>query len=127
MKQSFKLFLTSIITFAALNLLKVYVFASAGSLGIPQIPNPTVFNDLEQVVNFATSLIRPIFIITFIGMILYAAAVWLTSQGDDAKIKTARNIIVAAIVGMAIAVFAPAITGVVASFLGVDSLNIFTP
>ncbi len=104
---------------------KITTFASSGSLGLPQIPNPTVFDDLEQVINFATSLIRPLFILTFIGMILYAAAVWLTSQGDEGKIKTARNIIVAAIVGMAIAVFAPAITGVVASFLGVDTLNIF--
>lgn len=97
----------------------------AQNLGIPSIPNPTIFEDLEQIINFAAQLIRPAFILTFIGVILYAAAVWLTSQGDDKKIEKSRKIIVAAIIGLAIAVFAPTITGVVASLLGVDTINIF--
>jgi len=97
------------------------------AIGIPTIPNPTIFEDLEQIINFGAQLIRPIFVLTFIGMILYGAAVWLTSQGDDKKIELARKIIVSAIVGLAIAVFAPAITGIVASLLGVDTLDIFNP
>ncbi len=116
-------------TSIALFLFVMGIFAvqvsAQSNLGIPSIPNPTIFNNLEEVVNFAAQLIRPIFILTFIGMILYAAFVWLTSQGDEKKIETARKIIIAAIVGLAIAVFAPAITSIVASFLGVQTLNIF--
>lgn len=111
---------------SALFFLSLKVNVSASNLGVPSIPNPTIFNSLEEIINFAAQLIRPIFVLTFIGMILYAAAVWLTSQGDDKKIEQARKIIVAAIVGLAVAVFAPAITGIVASFLGVDTLNIFS-
>ena len=99
--------------------------SAQSNLGIPSIPNPSIFNNLEDIVNFAAQLIRPVFILTFIGMILYAAGVILTAGADDTKIANGRKIIIAAIVGLSIAVFAPAITGIIASFIGVDTLDIF--
>lgn len=92
----------------------------------PQIPPIGQFGTLEELISALFGLIRPLFILTFIGMMLYAAYVWLTSQGDEGKIGKARNIIVASIIGLSIAVFAPAIAGIVASFLGVETLNLFS-
>jgi len=85
------------------------------------IPNPTKYDNLEQVINALTSLIRPVFILTFTGMILYGAWVRLTSQGDPEKIKTSSQIIVAAIIGFAIAVFAPTIVDFAGKLLGLQT------
>lgn len=56
-----------------------------------KIPCPTVFCSLEDVVNAAANLIRPIFVLTFIAMLIYGAWLWLTSQGDDKKLGTAKK------------------------------------
>lgn len=85
-----------------------------------QIPNPTRYGDLEDIINAATSLIRPVFVITFAAMVLYGGWVRLTSQGNPDKIKSSSQIIVAAIIGFAIAVFAPTIVDFAGRLLGVS-------
>ena len=88
------------------------------------IPNPSRYNSLEDIINALAGLIRPVFILTFAAMVLYGAYMWITSQGDADKIKTARGIIIAAIVGFIIAVFAPTIVQFVGSLLGVNTLRL---
>lgn len=95
---------------------------SSGLTNINQnfvIPNPTRYADLEDLINAVTSLIRPIFVLTFGAMVLYGGWVRLTSQGNPDKIKSSSQIIVAAIVGFAIAVFAPTIVDFAGRLLGV--------
>ncbi len=89
-----------------------------------KIPCPTVFCSLEDVVNAAANLIRPIFVLTFIAMLIYGAWLWLTSQGDDKKLGTAKKVIIAAIIGFALAVFAPTIAQFIGGLLGVS--NVFS-
>jgi len=84
------------------------------------IPNPTRYGSLEDIINAATSLIRPVFIITFGAMVLYGGWVRLTSQGNPDKVKSSSQIIVAAIVGFAIAVFAPTIVDFAGKLLGIQ-------
>lgn len=84
------------------------------------IPNPTRYNSLEDVINALTSLIRPLFIVTLGAMILYGGWVRLTSQGNPEKIQTSSQIIVAALIGFAIAVFAPTIVDFAGRLLGVQ-------
>jgi len=84
------------------------------------IPNPTRYGSLEEIINAVTSLIRPVFIITFGAMVLYGGWVRLTSQGNPDKVKTSSQIIVAAIVGFAIAVFAPTIVDFAGKLLGIQ-------
>lgn len=86
-----------------------------------RIPNITRYDSLEDIINALTGLIRPLFIITFFGVLLYGAWNWLTSQGDPEKIKKARAIIIAGIVGFSLAVFAPNIAQIVANLLGVSN------
>ncbi len=115
----------SVVLLSILSVFSLFVFRVSAQSFSAQFPSISIYKSLEDVVNALVSFIRPLFILTFIGMMLYAAYVWLTSQGDDTKIQKARNIIVAAIIGLSIAVFAPAISGIVASFLGVETLNLF--
>lgn len=86
-----------------------------------RIPNITRYNSLEDIINALTGLIRPLFIITFFGILLYGAWLWLTSQGDPEKIKKARLVITSGIIGFALAVFAPNIVQIVGNLLGVNN------
>lgn len=87
--------------------------------GIP-IPNPSRFNSLEDIVSFFAQLIRPIFLITFLAILLFGAFSYMTSNGDPQKVESARNIIIAGIIGFVLAVLAPTIISLVAGFLGVN-------
>jgi hypothetical protein len=84
------------------------------------IPNPTRYSSLEDIINAATSLIRPVFILTFGAMVLYGGWVRLTSQGNPEKVQSSSQIIVAAIIGFAIAVFAPTIVDFAGRLLGIQ-------
>lgn len=85
------------------------------------IPNPSKYDNLEEIISAAASLIRPAFIIAFGAMILYGAFMLLTSQGNEEKIVTSRKTIIAAIVGFVIAVFAPSIVNLALSLFGVEN------
>lgn len=97
------------------------VYAVGG--GFVQIPNPTTIDSLEDLINLLARLIVPVFILTFLAMLLYGAFVYLTAQGDDGKVEQARKIIFTAILGFALAVLAPSIVNIVAGILGVDRLS----
>ncbi|BCX13773.1 MAG: hypothetical protein KatS3mg085_305 [Candidatus Dojkabacteria bacterium] len=87
------------------------------------IPSPTRYQSLEDVVSALGNLIQPIFILTFLAMVLYGAWVRLTSQGNADKLATSRKIIIAAIVGFTLAVLAPSIVNIVTGLLGVTGLE----
>jgi len=95
------------------------VSASAGGF-IPRIPNPTRFESGEDIVNLAAQLVRPFFLIGFAVMLFVGAATYLTAGDNDNKVKSARNTIIAAIVGFALAVLAPTIMNFVSGLLGVQ-------
>ncbi len=110
-----------------LTLLVVYIgypaIVFAQNVGQVTIPNPSGYNSLEELINAGLSLLRPLFIVTFAAMIMYGAWTWLTSQGDAEKIGRARKIIIAAVIGFAIAVLAPSIAGIVANFIKLQGFN----
>lgn len=87
---------------------------------VPQIPNPTRFNSAEDIINVASGLIVPAFIIGFGAMLFVGAATYLSAGDDQEKVKKARNTIIAAIIGFTLAVLAPTIMNFVAGILGVE-------
>lgn len=54
----------------------------------------------------------------FFGLTIYAGILWMTAAGNDEKIEKAKNIIQAAIIGLAITMSAYAITSFVGSRVG---------
>lgn len=111
--------LAVIVTFFSTNVNTV--LAQGG--GFVQIPNPTSIDSLEELINAAAKLIVPLFILTFLAMLLFGAFTYLTAQGDDSKIENAKKIIVTAIIGFTLAVLAPSIANFVAGILGVQGLS----
>jgi threonine/homoserine/homoserine lactone efflux protein len=89
-----------------------------------KIPNPTVFDNLEEVINALTRLIVPVFLLTFAAMLLYGAFQWLTAKDDAGKVESAKKIMGAAIIGFVLAVLAPTIVNFVASFIISPDLGI---
>ncbi len=88
-----------------------------------RIPNPSSYDTLEELLNAAAGLIRPVFILTFGAMVIYGGWVRLTSKGDPDKIASSSKIIMAAITGFAIAVLAPSVVNIVTGLLDVEGLS----
>lgn len=88
-----------------------------------RIPNPSRFNNLEEIISAAGSLIRPLFLITFGIILLVGAYLLLISRGNPEKIEEARNTFIAGIVGFALAVLAPTLVNLVTSILGVEGFS----
>jgi len=87
------------------------------------IPNPSKYGSLEQIISAAASLIRPVFLITFGAMLLFGAITWGTAGTSTEKVEQAKKILAAAIIGFALAVFAPTIMGFVLDMLGVEGFG----
>ncbi len=94
--------------------------AQLASAQILQVPNPSSYTSLEDIINVLGGLIRPIVIIVFIAMLMYGGWVRLTARDDATKVANSSKIIVAAIVGFAIIVLAPVIVRFAGSLLGVQ-------
>ena len=54
-----------------------------------QIPNPSKFNSLPDIINALTSLIVPVFLLTFTAMLLFGAFKWLTARDDAEQVGRA--------------------------------------
>ncbi|MEO6728957.1 MAG: hypothetical protein ABIM99_03480 [Candidatus Dojkabacteria bacterium] len=89
-----------------------------------KFPNPTIFNNLEDVINALTKLIVPVFLLTFAAMLLYGAFQYLTARDNADQVTSARKIMIAAIIGFVLAVLAPTIVNFVAGLVGVQGLGL---
>lgn len=89
-------------------------FAQAG------VPNFSQYDSIEEVIIAIVSLLQPIVVFVFVGMVLYGGWNYLTSQGNEDKIKQAKQIIMAAIIGFIIIILAPSIVQLVAGIFGVN-------
>jgi hypothetical protein len=88
--------------------------------GTIQVPNPSRYGSLEEIINVLGGLIRPVVILVLIAMLMYGGWVRLTARDDAKKVESSSKIITAAIVGFAIIVLAPVIVRFVGSLLGVQ-------
>ena len=63
-----------------------------------------------------------VIVIAFV-MLLVAAVTFMTAGGDEAKVETARRMLLYGIIGIAVALLARAILLVIASLFGITSLS----
>ena len=95
--------------------------------GLPSNLSKTSGNYGLGIVRFALDLLFVFAVIFALIMILIAALAWITSGGDKTKLDSARSHIVAAIVGLVIALLAYLIINVVLTIFGVgNGLSNFT-
>lgn len=123
-KKYFIKFYSYLITFYLLSSIFMHAVQAQNDLQLRyKIPNPSRYDSLESLVSAATGVIRPVFIITFGAMILYSAFLITTARANEEQIENAKKTLGAAIIGFAIAVFAPSIANILLGFIGVDGFG----
>lgn len=80
----------------------------------------TVISGIVTILLIAATLIALFFLI-------FGGIRWVTSGGDKAKVESARNMIIAAIIGLVIAFLAYFILTLVLSFFGLSLNNLTLP
>ncbi|MGE4555082.1 MAG: hypothetical protein AB7D02_03095 [Candidatus Paceibacterota bacterium] len=120
MKHKTKLFLLSIIFLSAI-FLPAFSILSAEDLPIQQIPTTEIQVFGEQgILTKALNWFFNIVIILGVIFVIYAGFSYITSSGDPAKTKRALQILMYALIGIAIAVLAKALINFVTGWVGVN-------
>lgn len=73
--------------------------------------------DLPTIVGRIINVVLGFLGIVFLVLLIYAGFQWMTAQGDEGKVKTARSMISQAVVGLVVIVAAFAISNFVLSSL----------
>jgi hypothetical protein len=111
--------------------------ASAQSSICPSEPNAQGvmnFNPLcglvlsDNIIGNILNLVFIIVVLIALGFLIYGGIKWITSGGDKAGVESARNMIVAALVGLVIAFLSYFILQIIFSLFGLDFAggNFFT-
>jgi len=116
MKRLKILFLTFLVTL----FVPATTFAQPTTIGGITVPNPSKYDNLEEIINTLGGLVRTVVIVVFLLMLMYGGWVRLTAKDDAEKVASSTKIIVAAIVGFVIIALAPVIMQFVSSLLGVS-------
>ena len=91
---------------------------AAGQAGYdPSVTSPESI--IAKVISTALSFLGVIFLI----LMIYGGFLWMTARGNDQQVDKAKNVIIAAVIGLIIVVSAYAITYFVVSELGGETLK----
>lgn len=80
---------------------------------------------IPQIIIFVLTLLVVVAVIAAIVFLIYGGIKWITSGGDKAAVESARNHIVAAIIGLVVIILAFVILSFVLQLLGVSPNDIF--
>lgn len=100
--------------------LPVIAGAQAGPGGF-NLPNTADYGTSGQISSLGNAIVNWMFYILLILaviFIVYAAFLYLTSGGDEEKTGKARQMIIAAVIAIAIAILAKGMVGFVLNFFG---------
>lgn len=82
--------------------------------GLNQAGNAAGFNStdtsLERYITIIINIILSLLGVIFLGLMIYGGVVWMTAQGNEEKVKKAKELITEAIIGLIIVLAAYAIT-----------------
>lgn len=84
---------------------------------VNEIPNP-LGDDFSQLFSNITSLIRPIIILSFLGIMIFGGYLKMTAAGNAEQEEKAAKTFVAGIIGFVIIILAPLIVSVVQQIIG---------
>ena len=73
-------------------------------------------SDIGRVVGQAIGLVFVLAVVLALGYLVYGAIKWITSEGDKGHVETARNQIIAAIIGLVIIALSYLIMNLVLNF-----------
>lgn len=65
---------------------------------------------VEPIINNTIAVIMSFLGVIFLGLMLYGGFVWMTAQGEQARVKLAKDLITTAVIGIIIVIASYAIT-----------------
>ncbi|WKZ30586.1 MAG: hypothetical protein QY314_02305 [Candidatus Dojkabacteria bacterium] len=87
---------------------------AGATIDLSQItPAPGAPGTIGDLVTNALGVVLPLLSILFVGLIVYGGYTYMMSQGDPKKVEQARGIIVNAVIGIAIVLFAFVIRAII--------------
>lgn len=106
--------LTLLTTFALVGTVGIATAAVNVDLPSTDLPDVTVQDVLENVINWAVG------IVAFISalVIIIAGILWITAGGDDAQLGRSRKMLIGGVVGLVIALGAYALVRLAVSIVG---------
>ena len=86
-------------------------------------PPPTVAKaaNINDIVSFVITVLVVVGVIAALAFLIYGGIKWITSGGDKNAVESARNHIVAAIVGLVIIILSFVIIGFIFQILGITT------
>lgn len=98
----------------------VAVFAQITPTTGPNAPAVVAgsYNDVLSIINNAATWLFGILAAIAVVLLIYAAFLFLTSGGEEERVKTARKYVVYALIGLGIGIVAKGIISLIFSFLG---------
>lgn len=99
--------------------------APAGGGATTQITftNPLQFDTVEGLLTNVMGVIQNIIVVLALVFIVIGAILYITSAGDEGRMKTAKGAILAAMIGLAIALAAPSFLKEIGTVLGWGPVN----
>ncbi len=85
--------------------------------------NPLQYDTVEQVLGSILSTLRAIIVVLSLVFIVIGAIMYITSSGDEGRMKTAKGAITASMIGLAIGIAAPSFLKEIGNILGWNSVN----
>jgi hypothetical protein len=80
--------------------------------------NPLAFNTVEGLLNSIWGFLQGIIVILSLIMIVTGALVYMTAAGEEGKLTVGKNIITAALIGLALALATPSFLKQIGDILG---------
>lgn len=131
-----KILLTlSIIFSSLLPVVPAYAQVQGGGPAVNPCPSGTQFQSLckldsskiGQVISTVVAIILIAATIVALFFLIWGGIRWITSGGDKAKVESARNTIIASIIGLVIAFLAFFILTIILGFFGLSLTNLQLP
>ena len=82
------------------------------AIGYKSGDKSTLPQKIGKVLNIATTFLGVI----FLGLMIYAGYLWMLARGNEQEVERAKNIIIAAVIGLVVVLSAYAITRLMAKF-----------
>lgn len=79
---------------------------TGGAIGYNATDNPTLAGTIGKVLNIATTFLG----VAFLVLMIYGGYTWMLAQGNEQEVERAKNIIIAAVIGLVVVLSAYAIT-----------------
>jgi len=92
--------------------------AVPGASASIQFKNPLAFDTVEGVLGSILGTLRGIIVVLALVFIVIGAVLYITSAGDDGRMKTAKGAITASMIGLALGIAAPSFLKQIGDVLG---------